>query len=202
VRSRTEVLRASVTILLEDGDRAAARGAADDLTRIAAEIDATFLHAAAAAASGAVALAEGDAEAARLALQRAAGLWQELDAPYEIATTRALLGAAYELAGDDEGARMEFEAAHELFERLGAAPDAVRMADRLARWTRRPTSGLTGREVEVLRLVATGRTNRAIATALAISEKTVARHLSNIFTKLDLSSRSAATAYAYEHHLV
>jgi len=104
--------------------------------------------------------------------------------------------------GDEDGALLEFEAALETFERLGAAPDATRVAALIAPAPVTSTGPLTGREVEVLRLVATGRTNRAIASELAISEKTVARHLSNIFTKLDLPSRAAATAYAYENKLL
>jgi DNA-binding NarL/FixJ family response regulator len=97
---------------------------------------------------------------------------------------------------------MEFEAAEEAFDRLGAAPDAARVAALLTPASPQAFGGLTGREVEVLRLIAAGKTNRTIATELAISEKTVARHVSNIFTKLDLSSRSAATAYAYSHKLL
>jgi DNA-binding NarL/FixJ family response regulator len=104
--------------------------------------------------------------------------------------------------GDTEGAQLEFEAAYETFERLGAVPDASRLATLVARRATPAAGPLTGREVEVLRLVATGKTNRAIAGDLSISEKTVARHLTNIFTKLDLPSRAAATAYAYEHRLV
>ncbi|HWV92839.1 MAG TPA: LuxR C-terminal-related transcriptional regulator, partial [Vicinamibacterales bacterium] len=102
----------------------------------------------------------------------------------------------------EEGAQLEFEAAQDTFDRLGAAPDAARVASLVAQPTAPVSGALTGREVEVLRLVATGKTNRAIALDLSISEKTVARHLSNIFTKLDLPSRSAATAYAYEHKLI
>jgi DNA-binding NarL/FixJ family response regulator len=101
-----------------------------------------------------------------------------------------------------EGARLEFEAAHETFERVGAAHDVSHLASLIADRASPVGSPLTGREIEVLRLVAAGKTNRRIAAELSISEKTVARHLSNIFTKLDLSSRSAATAYAYEHKLV
>ena len=122
--------------------------------------------------------------------------------PYEIARVRELTGLAYRRLGDDEGAQMELESAAEAFDRLGARPDAARVAGLI---TVAPPEGrgpLTGREVEVLRLIAAGKTNRTIATELAISEKTVARHVSNILTKLDLPSRSAATAYAYSHHLV
>jgi DNA-binding NarL/FixJ family response regulator len=115
---------------------------------------------------------------------------------------RVLIGLAYRALGDREGARLEFDGAHEIFDRLGATPDAARVAALTAQDGSHATGGLTGREVEVLRLIATGATNRTIATELAISEKTVARHVSNIFTKLDLSSRAAATAYAYRHKLL
>jgi DNA-binding NarL/FixJ family response regulator len=129
-------------------------------------------------------------------------LWRGLDVPYEIARVRELVGLACRGLGDLDGAQLEFEAAQETFDRLGARLDAARVVALVAPPAIRPSGGLTGREVEVLRLVAAGKTNRAIAAALEISEKTVARHLSNIFIKLDLPSRSAATAYAYEHKLL
>src|SRR5262249_38156365 len=128
--------------------------------------------------------------------------WQELDAPYHVARVRMLIGSAYQQLGDREGAQLEFDAAHEMFEALGATPDAARAAALSTPSSPTHSGGLTGREVEVLRLIATGATNRAIAGRLAISEKTVARHVSNIFTKLDLSSRAAATAFAYQQKLV
>jgi DNA-binding NarL/FixJ family response regulator len=147
-------------------------------------------------------VAAGDARAALGALREAETIWRELEAPYEAAVTRVLVGRACEELGDACEAELEMDAAASVFERLGAAPDLTRLA-RL----RRPdatggSDGLTGREVEVLRLVAEGKTNRVIAGQLGISEKTVARHLSNIFVKLGISSRSAATAYAYQHSLV
>jgi DNA-binding NarL/FixJ family response regulator len=113
-----------------------------------------------------------------------------------------LIGLACRELGDEDGARMELDAAATVFQQLGAAPDLARAAALSSPASMKPTGALTPREVEVLRLVATGKTNRAIAADLFLSEKTVARHLSNIFTKLDLASRSAATAYAYEHDLV
>jgi DNA-binding NarL/FixJ family response regulator len=113
-----------------------------------------------------------------------------------------LTGLAYRQIGDDEGAQLEFEAASESFERLGARPAAARVASLIAAPSPDIRGPLTGREVEVLRLIASGKTNRAIAGELAISEKTVARHVSNILTKLDLPSRSAATAYAYTRNLL
>ncbi len=202
VRTRAQVLRASVEIFLAGRDLSAARRAADELGRLAVAIDAPYLKAANAQASGTVALAEGDARSAVDELRAAWTCWLELGVPYEVATVRALVGLAYRALGDEDGALIEFEAAQEAFERLGAVPDAARIAALLGR-TASPDSGaLTGRELEVLRLIATGMTNRAIAAELSISEKTVARHVSNIFTKLDLSSRLAATAYAYNHKLL
>ena len=199
-RARARVLGACVEIMLARQDVEAARGAADELSRIAAELDAPFLQAAAAHGAGAVSLAAGDAARALQLLRQAWSSWQELEAPYEVARVRVCIGLAYRQMGDDDGAQMEFEAAQETFDQLGAAPDSARIAALLRP---APASGpLTGREVEVLRLAATGKTNRMIAAKLAISEKTVARHMSNIFTKLDLPSRAAATAYAYEHKLL
>jgi len=135
-------------------------------------------------------------------LRDARAAWQELDAPFETACVRVSMGIACRRLGDEDGAEIELEAARHVFEQLGATP-FVAMVEQLAGTTaRRTAAGLTGRELEVLRLVAAGNSNRAIAEKLVLSEKTVARHVSNIFTKLGLSSRSAATAYAYEHNLV
>lgn len=202
IRSRVQLLRGGVEIMLASHDLPAARSAAEELDRIAREHDALFLRAASAQACGAVALAAGDTSAAVGLLRDAWTAWRELDAPYELAQVRTLLGLAYRTLGDNDGAQMEFEAAQEAFDRLGAAPDAARVAALLTPASARASGGLTGRELEVLRLIAAGKTNRMIATELAISEKTVARHVSNIFTKLDLPSRSAATAYAYSHKLL
>jgi DNA-binding CsgD family transcriptional regulator len=203
-RQRSHLLRAAVDILLEAHDPAGAAAAAGELTQLATTMDAPFLRAASAQASGTVALAAGNLDDALAHLRDAWQEWQRLEVPYELARVRVLVGLAYRQMGDRDGAQLEFDAAHEAFDRLGAAPDAARVAALAANVaTGRPAAGgLTGREVEVLRLVATGRTNRAIASELDISEKTVARHLANIFTKLDLASRAAATAYAYEHKLV
>jgi DNA-binding CsgD family transcriptional regulator len=203
-RHRVPILSGAVEITLAAGDIDAAREAADELARLATDLGSPFVEGTSAAAAGAVALASGDVPAALTRLAGAAAAWRQLDVPYELARVRALVGVAYRQMGDREGAALEFDAAQETFDRLGAAPDAARVAA-LAAANAPPVArcaGLTGREVEVLRLVATGRTNRAIAADLGISEKTVARHLSNIFTKLDLPSRTAATAYAYEHKLV
>jgi len=199
---RADVLRAAVEILLAAHDVAAARNAAEELSHMALAIDAPLLHASSAAASAAVALAEGNASLAMPLLRHACAIWREVEAPYEIARVRELTGAAYHSLGDEEGAQLEFEAAADAFERLGARPDAERLASLLATRAPEARGPLTGREVEVLRLIAAGKTNRAIAAELSISEKTVARHVSNILTKLDLPSRSAATAYAYSRNLV
>jgi len=199
---RADVLRAAVEILLAGKDVAAARDAAGELARTAATVSAPFLRASSAEAAGAVALAEGDAPAAIAMLHEACAIWREIEAPYEIARARELTGVAYRHLGDEEGAQLEFEAAADTFERLAARVDAARVASLMAAAAPEPHGPLTGREVEVLRLIAAGKTNRAIASDLAISEKTVARHVSNILTKLDLPSRSAATAYAYSRNLV
>jgi DNA-binding CsgD family transcriptional regulator len=199
---RADTLRAAVEILLAAKDIAAAHSHAEELTRTANMLDALFLRASSAATSGAVALAEGDVASAMALLREACAIWREVEAPYEVARTRELTGLAYRQLGDEEGAQLEFEAAAETFERLGARPDAARLASLINAPSGDLRGPLTGREVEVLRLIATGKTNRAIATELTISEKTVARHVSNILTKLDLPSRSAATAYAYSRNLV
>jgi DNA-binding NarL/FixJ family response regulator len=201
--TRAKVLAAYVEIVLATGDVAAARAAADELSQIAADFAAPLLQAVAAHAHGAVLLAEGDARAALDVLREACKAWVALEAPYDAARSRVLVGLALKRLGDEDTAQMEWYAGRQVFRQLGAAPDLAGV-DRLT--GKRPAgdaaSGLSAREVEVLQLVAAGKTNQAIAAELFLSEKTVARHLSNIFGKLRLSSRSAATAYAYEHGLV
>jgi DNA-binding CsgD family transcriptional regulator/ribonuclease I len=201
-RLRSRMLGAYVEIMLAADAVAHARAAANELSEIAAALNAPFLAAAAAYANGAVLLAERDPRAARVALRQAWTAWCDLDAPYEAARTRVLIGLVCRQLGDEEGAGLEFEAARQVFKQLGAAPDLVRVngLSRLA--ATKGVGSLSARELQVLRLLSTGKTNRAIADALSISERTVARHVSNIFTKLDLSSRAAATAYAYQHQLI
>jgi DNA-binding CsgD family transcriptional regulator len=196
---RPRVIGASVEIMLAANDVAGARAAADDLRAIAAASPVPFLRAAAAHASGSVLLAEGDARGALVSLRDALTAWRGLDAPYEAARTRELASRAHRALGDIDSATMELEAAARVFEQLGALSDLTRIAAAGGEAPSTASNALTAREVEVLRLIATGKTNRAIATSLGISEKTVARHVSNIFMKLGVSSRSAATAYAYEH---
>jgi ATP/maltotriose-dependent transcriptional regulator MalT len=199
---RAKVLAAAVEIALAAGDVGAARAAADELSELAQPIDATFLRALSAHATGAVLLAEGNARAALPVLQRAWSHWQELDAPYDAARVRVLVAVACRQLEDRDTADMELAAAREVFRQLGAAPDSARVDALSQRAPPSDASGLTRRELEVLRLVARGDTNRMIAGTLFISEKTVHRHLSNIFRKLGLSSRTAAAAYAFEHQLV
>jgi DNA-binding NarL/FixJ family response regulator len=151
-------------------------------------------------ATGTVRLAEGAVEKALPALRGACRQWHELDVPYEAARTRVLIAQACRTLGDRESADLELEAARRVFADLGAAPD-VSTVDSLQR-SGVDTAGLSPRELEVVRLVAAGRSNQAIAAQLVLSEKTVARHLSNIFGKLGVGSRTAAAAYAYEHGLV
>jgi DNA-binding CsgD family transcriptional regulator len=181
---------------------AEARRAAGELSEIARSMGSPMLHGASGRATGAVLLAEGDPRGASTALCAASDAYREIGAPYEEARVRTLLATACRALGDVDSADLELAAARRTFEQLGAASDLARL-DQLAGSAPQGSPGkLTAREVEVLRLVATGMGNRAIAKRLTISEKTVARHLSNIFTKLDLTSRAAATAYAYQHGLV
>jgi DNA-binding CsgD family transcriptional regulator len=201
-RANVLLLRAAVEIMLAKNDVAGVRGTCDELARVAERLNVPFARAVSSQARGGLALAEGQPAAALELFREARKLWHELDVPYEIAQSRVLIGLAYRQLGDDEGAQLEFDAAQEAFEKLGAAPAVLRVAALSAQASSPRGTGLTGREIEVLRLVATGAKNRTIAGRLRISEKTVARHLSNIFTKLDLTSRAAATAYAYKHKLL
>jgi ATP/maltotriose-dependent transcriptional regulator MalT len=202
-RPRVILLAAQVEILLAASDIATAKSALTELAACASEMTSPFLRAVASSTSGAVSLAEGDCEAALAALHEARTLWRDLDAPYEAARCGLMIGLSCRALRDTDGAQLELEAACRTFRQLGAVLDAAHVETLLsAGASAADRGGLTLREVEVLKLVASGKTNRAIAEALDISEKTVARHLSNIFTKLDLPSRAAATAYAFQHHLV
>jgi ATP/maltotriose-dependent transcriptional regulator MalT len=198
---RSRLLWALADAALSAGDPDAAKAAADELDAIVGESPALVLPATAATVRGSILLAENEATGALEQLRRACALWQELRLPYEAARARLTYGLALRAAGDEDDARLELRAALAAFERLGAATDAARASDLLGGSAALPR-GLTAREAEVLRLVAAGKTNRDIAVELVISEHTVARHLQNMFAKLRVSSRSAATALAYEHDLV
>jgi DNA-binding CsgD family transcriptional regulator len=203
--ARAAVLSACVEIMIAARDLTTARRAAEELTRMSTEIPASFLRAAAPQAQGALALADHEPRAAFELLRAAWMEWQALDVPYEAARVRVLMGLACRQLSDEDAAQMELTAARRVFERLGAAPDVARadaLLDAVSPGGGDERTRLTARELQVIRLIAAGRTNRAIAAELDISERTVDRHVSNILTKLDLPSRSAATAYAYEHGLV
>ena len=200
--ARARLLPASVDITLAAGDVASARSAADDLERLSGQIDTPLLHATSAYALGAVLFAEGDPQAALAQLRTAWTGWQDLGVPYEIARTRRLIGLACRDLGDEDTAVLELEAARAGFRRLGAKPDLARMETHLDPSKRRNDIGLTPRQRQVLRLIATGATNKAIAAELSISDRTVDRHVTNIFDKLGVSTRTEATSYAYEHGLL
>jgi ATP/maltotriose-dependent transcriptional regulator MalT len=196
---RSQLLPASVEVLLAEGAVDEAATVARELAALAESFGCAALQAMAERSGGHVLLVQGEHATAVPALRRAARIWGALDAPYEVARCRLLLGQAFRALGDVESGRAELEGARAAFVTLGAVPAEQEAAQLLA-----PTApgGLTAREVEVLRLVASGKSNPAIAAALVLSEKTVARHLSNIFNKLGVTSRTAAAAFAFEHHLV
>jgi ATP/maltotriose-dependent transcriptional regulator MalT len=211
------MLAARVEIELAAGDSLAARAAVEELASLCASIDMPMLHALAEQSEASVLFHEGDPAAALILVRRAWSRWLSLDAPFEAARCRALMARLCTALGDEESAQLEREAARAVFHELGAAPALSELEQSAplapdARTT--PVSAsendvgpaadagpLTGRETEVVRLVSAGLSNRNIAAELFISEKTVARHLSNIFTKLGLNSRAAVTAYAYQHGL-
>jgi DNA-binding NarL/FixJ family response regulator len=199
---RTRLLPAHVEIMLAAGDLEEARRASAELDALAPKFDTEVVDAMAAHARGAVALAEGDARAALPSLRRSFEIWRQLGAPYLAARVRVLVGKACRAVGDDDGCRLEAEAARQVFRDLGAAPDLAGLDAADDRPASPRPHGLTPRELEVLRLVASGKTNKAIAAELFLSEKTIDRHISNIFDKLDVSTRAAATAFAYENRLV
>ena len=198
---RAAVLSASVDVLIAAHVHAEAREAADELTALADALPTPCVRALAARARGEVLLADGDPRTALDRFRDAWVEWQAIEVPYEAARVRVSMGLCWRQIGDGEAAELEFDAARRVFSMLGAAPDLARVDDCLSRPAGQ-TVRLTERELEVIRLVAAGDSNRAIAGTLSISERTVDRHVSNILTKLDLPSRSAATAYAYEHGLV
>jgi DNA-binding NarL/FixJ family response regulator len=197
--ARARLLPAAVQIAVAAEDLVAANVAVRELESIAHSFDTSMLHALAAVARGRLQLAEGNPMTAGTTLKAAVRQWKELEVPYEIATASTLLGQAQREAGDEDAAKASFARARALFEQIGARLD-VHGLDTTRR-TRRP-AGLTEREVEVLRLVADGRSNKEIAAQLHLSVKTVSRHLTNIFNKIGVTSRAAATAFAFEHDLI
>jgi DNA-binding CsgD family transcriptional regulator len=198
---RAKLLPAYIEIALVAGDVQEARSASAELGEIAGRYATDVLRAMAAHARGAVELAEGRTQVA-LSTLHAFELWQQGEAPYETARVRLLIALACRDLADVESADLEFDAARALFEGLGAIPDLARLDSLRNRAKQANQRGLTPRELQVLRQIAAGKTNKAIATELFVSERTVDRHVSNIFTKLGVTSRAAATAYAYNHKLL
>ena len=200
---RAALLPAYVEIMLATGDVAGARDACAELGETADRWQGGMLAAMAARARGAVALAEGDAPAALVAAARGrADVAGARSCLTRLARARVLTALACRALGDEDSAVLELEAARAAFAELGAGPDlaqATALADAVAPGD---SHGLTARELEVLRLIAAGNSNRAIAAELVISEHTVARHTQNIFAKLGVSSRTAASAFAFSHDLV
>jgi DNA-binding CsgD family transcriptional regulator/tetratricopeptide (TPR) repeat protein len=199
--ARGKLLPAQVEIAIAAGALDVARAAIDELAVIADTYPTPWLLGVVDYAEGQLALAAGEPETACGRLRRALDRWQMLDLPYEMATTRRLLGSAYATVGDEEAAAASFRAAQAIFEGLGADAECAQLLTLQTGASSLPC-GLTAREAEVLCLVASGSTNKQMASDLGLSEKTIARHLSNIFTKIGVSSRSAATAFAFEHQIV
>ncbi|HZN14940.1 MAG TPA: response regulator transcription factor [Acidimicrobiales bacterium] len=197
--SRASLLPTFVHVAIAAGDIDGATGALAELEEIAAVYDTPTLRASALSTRGRLELAQDNAAAACETLDEAVQVWEAIDVPYEVATARVLLGQARRATGDEAGATEAFAAAATLFDQIGAHLDARLVFDDTK--PARP-AGLTEREVEVLRLIAAGLTNNEIAAQLFLSAKTVSRHLSNIFTKIDVTSRASATAFAFEHGLV
>jgi ATP/maltotriose-dependent transcriptional regulator MalT len=199
---RAKLLPAYIEIALAAGDVQEAQNASAELGEIASRYATDVLRGMAAHARGAVELADGRARAAVISLRHAFELWQQVEAPYETARARLLIALACRELGDHESADLEFDGARDLFARLGAAPDLARLESLRGVAKQGHQSGLTSRELQVLRQIAAGKTNRAIAGALFVSERTIDRHVSNIFTKLGVTSRAAATAHAYDRKLL
>lgn len=197
--TRRRLLPALVEVELAADDVDTARRAAEDLAALRRDSPAPMLAALADAAAARVAFARGDTRVAREAVTTAISAWTALSVPYEAARCRVLRGRIVRVDGDDDAALADLDAARRAFADLGAHSALAEVNELMGL---RTAGALTPREVEVLRLVSTGLTNRGIAERLSLSEKTVARHLSNIFGKLGLSSRSAATAYAYQNGLI
>jgi ATP/maltotriose-dependent transcriptional regulator MalT len=199
-RRRARLLPAYLEIMLAIGDLDAARCARNELQELAQVFDTDGLPAVVAQADGAIALVEGRAQAALDPLRRAFEQWQRLEAPYEAARVRVLIGAACRALGDDEAAALEHKAARSEFERLGARPEVARLdAPTVPGQPKPSTNPLTTREVQVLRLIASGRTNKEVGDELCRSERTIDRHVGNILKKLGVPTRAAAAAHGVRH---
>lgn len=200
---RGHLLPALVSVSLAAGAVDEAEQAIVELRDLARAMGSSALDAELARAEGEVALARGLPERGLQGLRRSADAWRRFGTPYETARTCVLIARACRALGDEEGAQLELESARELFARLGARRDldaleALGPAVDLSA----SDHGLSARELQVLRLVTAGRTNRSIASELFISERTVHRHVSGIFDKLGVHSRTEAATYAVEHRLL
>lgn len=202
-RVRAELLAAQVELEVETGEWEVAAHAAAELRAMADLIGTVFLEAQADRAEARLLIGTDAPEQALPLLRRSWSVWRRLEATYEAAVTRVLMGRANRAVGDEEAAQLEFDAARTVLTGLGAVADLARL-EPVAAEPGRPeaSAGLTRRELEVLRLIAGGRSNRQIATELFLSERTVARHVSNILGKLGLTNRAGATAFAFEHGLM
>jgi DNA-binding CsgD family transcriptional regulator/tetratricopeptide (TPR) repeat protein len=199
---RARLLSASIDVLLAAGAIDEAHEVCRELNELAEALEATVLRSFVAQGLGAIHLARGDASAAVGPLRRAFELWTRLDAPYDAARARVQIGRAYRALGDEETAALEIGAARATFAKLGARLDLSQIDELEPAHGGGGRGKLSSREQEVIRLIAGGHTNKGIAMQLGVSERTVDRHVSNILTKLDVPSRTAATAYAYQHGLL
>lgn len=202
IKDRAGLLPATVRIMLVANQIEEARLATDELQKIATSFDVPFLYAELSHALGTVYFTEGDYRKALDHLQEAVKRWNDLDMPYESARSREIKGLAYRELGDHDSMEMELAAAKWVFEQLGAVTELKRVNQFMNKELSSHKYGLTLRELQVLRQLVSGKTNKCIAGELFISERTVDRHVSNIFNKLGLSSRVAATAFAIKHKIV
>jgi len=198
---RAAMLAAYVEVMLAAGDLPAASEAIDEMEEAVGVYRTPVLEAAVHHAKGAVLLAEGDPHPALERLRVAARVWAHLGLPYEEGRTRRVIAECCRRLGDDDASTLELGIARDIFAALGARPDVDKVDTLLA--TQPPSShGLTKRELEVLRLLAEGKTNREIAEELIVAVKTVDSHVSNILTKFGVATRSAATAFAHRQNLL
>jgi DNA-binding CsgD family transcriptional regulator len=201
-KRRAELLPAVVRIMIGVNQTEEAFIATEELCSIANEFDAPYLHAMSAYCQGAVFFAKGRVQLALKHVQKALKFWKMLNLPYESAFARELKGLVYRELDDKDNSVVELAAAKWIFEQLKAKPDLKRINRFLRKPRDHETYGLTLRELQVLRRMASGQTNKLIAGELFISERTVDRHVSNIFNKLGVSSRVKATAFALKNNIL